>query len=130
MRGECVAAGRQLQLSVASLGARARQDRASSGVELTALQAQLREKLREAMQLQGRWDAEKLELNSRYSQSNHSPLHPFKVHPQVLSTTGTHPSLNSTHPSFNPGYSPIIQLRVLTHHSTLGTPPCIELRVG
>uniref|UniRef100_A0A8C4ZD29 Rootletin-like coiled-coil domain-containing protein n=1 Tax=Gadus morhua TaxID=8049 RepID=A0A8C4ZD29_GADMO len=65
MRVDCVATGRQLKQSVASLGARALQDSASSGVELTALQAQLREKLREAMQLQGRWDAEKVELNSR-----------------------------------------------------------------
>ena len=113
MRVDCVATGRQLKQSVASLGARALQDSASSGVELTALQAQLREKLREAMQLQGRWDAEKVELNSRYGQ-----VQPFMIRPRAV---------NSTHPSLNPGYSPIIQPRVLTHHSTPGTHPFIEL---
>ncbi|KAG7268547.1 hypothetical protein CRUP_015838 [Coryphaenoides rupestris] len=68
MRGDCVAAGRQLQLSCVSLEARARQDSASSGVEVTTLQTQLREKLRDAMQLQGHWDAEKVELNSRIAE--------------------------------------------------------------
>ena len=123
MRGECVAAGRQLQQSVASLGARARQDSASSGVELTALQAQLREKLREAMQLQGRWDAEKLELNSRsVSQITHPCIHSRYTPkccqlrgPTHHSTPLTRHSTPGTHPSFNYGYSPIIQLWVLPH---------------
>lgn len=65
MRGECVAAGRQLHVACMNLEARVTQESTSSGVEMSALERQLKDKLKEAMQLQGRWDAEKVELNSR-----------------------------------------------------------------
>lgn len=64
MRGECVAAGRQLHSVFMDLEAGA-VERSSPGAETAALETQLKDKLREAMQLQGRWDAEKVELNSR-----------------------------------------------------------------
>lgn len=67
MRGECVAASHQLHVACMNLEARVTQDSSSSGMEMSALERQLKDKLREAMQLQGRWDAEKVELNSRYS---------------------------------------------------------------
>lgn len=65
MRGECVAASRQLHVACMNLEAKVRQESTSSGVEMSALERQLKDKLKEAMQLQGRWDAEKVELNSR-----------------------------------------------------------------
>ncbi|XP_038842635.1 putative ciliary rootlet coiled-coil protein 2 [Salvelinus namaycush] len=48
-----------------SLEARVTPHIAPSGLEVSELERQLRDKLKEAMQLQGRWDAEKVELNSR-----------------------------------------------------------------
>lgn len=65
MRGECVDASRQLQVACMSLEASVMQGSTSGGLGMSALERQLKEKLREAMQLQGRWDAEKVELNSR-----------------------------------------------------------------
>lgn len=65
MRGECVVASRQLHVACMNLEAKVTQESTSSGVEMSALERQLKDKLKEAMQLQGRWDAEKVELNSR-----------------------------------------------------------------
>ncbi|XP_032382850.1 rootletin [Etheostoma spectabile] len=65
MRGECVAASRQLNVACMNLEVRVTQESTSSGVEMSALERQLKDKLKEAMQLQGRWDAEKVDLNSR-----------------------------------------------------------------
>lgn len=67
MRGECVAASQQLHVACMNMEARVTQESTSSGAEMSALERQLRVKLKEAMQLQGRWDAEKVELNSRWS---------------------------------------------------------------
>lgn len=65
MRGECVIASRQLRVACINLEASVIQESAPCGEEVSALERQLKEKLRETMQLQGRWDAEKVELNSR-----------------------------------------------------------------
>lgn len=65
MRGECVAASRQLHIACITLEAKVTQESTSSGGEMSALERQLKDKLKEVMQLQGRWDAEKVELNSR-----------------------------------------------------------------
>ncbi|XP_049578492.1 rootletin isoform X2 [Syngnathus scovelli] len=63
MRGECVAVGQQLRVACHHL--EATQESSPGGTEVSALEQQLKDKLREAMQLQGRWDAEKVELKSR-----------------------------------------------------------------
>ncbi|XP_061636081.1 rootletin isoform X2 [Phyllopteryx taeniolatus] len=65
MRGECAAADQLFRAACRHLEARATQESASGGEEVSVLEQQLKDKLREAMQLQGRWDAEKVELNSR-----------------------------------------------------------------
>ncbi|KAI9542517.1 hypothetical protein NQZ68_019199 [Dissostichus eleginoides] len=65
MRGECGTASRQLHVACMNLEARVTQESTSSGVEMSALESQLKEKLKEAMQLQGRWDTEKVKLNSK-----------------------------------------------------------------
>ncbi|XP_045079321.1 rootletin-like [Coregonus clupeaformis] len=65
IRGECVTASRRLHVACMSLEASVTQHSAPSGPEVSELERQLRDKLREAMQLQGHWDAEKVELNSR-----------------------------------------------------------------
>ncbi|XP_072771225.1 uncharacterized protein crocc2 [Nerophis lumbriciformis] len=65
MRGECAAASQQLHAVCQNLQSRGTQESASSGTEARTLERQLKTKLREAMQLQGRWDAEKVVLNSR-----------------------------------------------------------------
>ncbi|XP_034387086.1 rootletin [Cyclopterus lumpus] len=65
IRGECVATGRQLHVACMTTEAKVTQESTSSGVEMSTLDRQLKDKLKEAMQLQGRWDAEKVELNSR-----------------------------------------------------------------
>ncbi|XP_061895359.1 rootletin-like isoform X1 [Entelurus aequoreus] len=65
MRGECAAASQQLHAVCQNLQSRGTQESASSGTEAWTLERQLKTKLREAMQLQGRWDAEKVVLNSR-----------------------------------------------------------------
>lgn len=64
MNLECVAAIRQLHLACMNLDAKLAQE-SSSGVDMSVLEKQLKDKLREAMQLQGCWNAEKVELNSR-----------------------------------------------------------------
>ncbi|KAK5930141.1 hypothetical protein CgunFtcFv8_026404 [Champsocephalus gunnari] len=65
MRGECGAASRQLHVACMDLEARVTQESTSSGVEVSALESQLKDTLTEAMQLQGRWDTERVELNSK-----------------------------------------------------------------
>ncbi|KAL2090414.1 hypothetical protein ACEWY4_015102 [Coilia grayii] len=64
MRAECVSVGRELRAACLSLELSVGEHSAPGGVEVSALEVQLRGKLRETMQLQARWDAEKLELNS------------------------------------------------------------------
>lgn len=66
MRGECVTASQQLHIACMNFEARVSQESSSSGVEMSALEKQLKNKLKEVMQLQGCWDAEKVELNSRW----------------------------------------------------------------
>lgn len=65
MRAECVAASQQLHVASMNLEAKVTQESTSSGVDMSALERQLKDKLKDVMQLQGRWDAEKVELNSR-----------------------------------------------------------------
>ncbi|XP_068447240.1 rootletin isoform X3 [Clinocottus analis] len=65
MRGECVAAGRQLHVTSMTTEVKVTQESTSRGLDMSTLERQLKDKLKEAMQLQGRWDAEKVELNSR-----------------------------------------------------------------
>lgn len=65
IHGECVTAIRQLHVACINVEARVTQANTSSGVEVSALERQLKDKLKEVMQLQGRWNAEKVELNSR-----------------------------------------------------------------
>lgn len=65
MRGECVAARQQLHVACMNLEAKVTQESSSSVAEVSALERQLKDKLREAMQLQGRWDAERVDLNAR-----------------------------------------------------------------
>ncbi|XP_072540199.1 uncharacterized protein crocc2 isoform X4 [Salminus brasiliensis] len=65
IHGEFANAKQQLHLACMSLQAGMSEHSAPAGLEVSALERQLRDKLREAMQLQGRFDAEKVELNSR-----------------------------------------------------------------
>lgn len=65
MREECVTTSRQLHVACITLEARVTQKSASSGLEVSAVERQLKAKLTEVMKLQGRWDAEKVELKSR-----------------------------------------------------------------
>lgn len=69
MRAECSVAGRRLHVACVNLEASMSQPRSPASSGVSALENQLRDKLREAMQLQARFDAEKVELNSRYSMS-------------------------------------------------------------
>nr|XP_061790393.1 rootletin-like [Nerophis lumbriciformis] len=68
MRSECATACQQLLFACRHL--EATQESAPDGAEVSLLERQLKDKLREAMQLQGRWDAEKVELNSRIMELN------------------------------------------------------------
>ncbi|KAG9341573.1 hypothetical protein JZ751_019086 [Albula glossodonta] len=68
MRAECVTVSRHLHTACMNLEVSLPQHSAPSGQEVSALEKQLRDKLREAMQLQGCWDKEKVELNSRISE--------------------------------------------------------------
>lgn len=65
MRTECVAATQQLHAACMNLEARVTQGSPCGGVEMSALERQLKDKLKEAMQLQAQCDAEKVKLNSR-----------------------------------------------------------------
>lgn len=65
MREECVTTSRQLHVACITLEARVTRTSASSGMEVSAVERQLEAKLTEVMKLQGRWDAEKVELKSR-----------------------------------------------------------------
>lgn len=62
MRGECAAVSQLLHATCQNLETRIPQ---KSGSEKSALEMQLKDKLKETMQLQVSWDAEKVELNSR-----------------------------------------------------------------
>lgn len=65
MRGECAAASRQLHVACMNLQTAKSEHNPTAGLEVSVLERELRDKLREAMKLQGRFDAEKVELNSR-----------------------------------------------------------------
>lgn len=65
MRREYVAASQQLHVACMNIEAKVTQESTSSGVDMSDLEGRLKDKLKEAMQLQCRWDAEKVELNSR-----------------------------------------------------------------
>lgn len=65
MREECVTTSRQLHVACITVEARVTQMSTLSGVEASSVKRQLKAQLTEVMKLQGRWDAEKVELNSR-----------------------------------------------------------------
>ncbi|KAM8874513.1 uncharacterized protein crocc2 isoform 2-T2 [Spinachia spinachia] len=65
MSGEYVAISRQLHVACMNIEAKVTQESTSSGVDMLTLEGRLKDRLKEAMQLQSRWDAEKVQLNSR-----------------------------------------------------------------
>lgn len=65
MRGEYASVSRRLHAACMSLEAAVSVKNASTGLEVSALERQLSDKLREAMQLQARFNVEKIEFNSR-----------------------------------------------------------------
>ncbi|XP_028817168.1 rootletin isoform X3 [Denticeps clupeoides] len=65
MRMECVSAGRRLNGACLSLEFSSSHNSSPMGMESSMRDTQLMEKLKETMQLQACWDAEKMELNSR-----------------------------------------------------------------
>ncbi|KAL1023371.1 hypothetical protein UPYG_G00039950 [Umbra pygmaea] len=65
MRGECVTLSHCLHLACMSLETSVSPYSTPSGLEVSELERKLRDTLRDTMQLQGRWDTEKVELNSR-----------------------------------------------------------------
>lgn len=65
MRGEYVLVSRRLHAACSNLEAAVSEQNASTGLEVSALERQLRDKLREAMQLQAVFNVEKMEFNSR-----------------------------------------------------------------
>ncbi|KAF6724225.1 Rootletin [Oryzias melastigma] len=73
MLAECAAVSRLLQAACTGFEARLAEEGACSRV--TALERQLREKLKEAMQLQAGWDAQKVQLNSRIQEMTDAVQH-------------------------------------------------------
>uniref|UniRef100_A0AAV2KTB0 Rootletin-like coiled-coil domain-containing protein n=1 Tax=Knipowitschia caucasica TaxID=637954 RepID=A0AAV2KTB0_KNICA len=69
MRGECVGVSRELHGVCLNLEASFVKESTPCGEE-SEPELQLRRKLKDAMQLQGRWDAEKVELSSRMLELN------------------------------------------------------------
>lgn len=65
MRSKCVAVSQQLHVACVNFEARVTEESTCSVVEVSALEKQLKEKLKEAMRLQTQWEAEKIALNSR-----------------------------------------------------------------
>lgn len=65
MREECVSTSRQLHVACTTLGTRITKESTTSDLDASAVETELKAKLTEVMKLQGRWDAEKVELNSR-----------------------------------------------------------------
>lgn len=65
MRGEYVSVSRKLHMACMNLEAAVGKKNASTGLEVSALERQLKDKLREAMQLQACFNVEKMEFNSR-----------------------------------------------------------------
>ncbi|GAA6105892.1 rootletin isoform X1, partial [Tachysurus ichikawai] len=65
MRGEYASMSRRLHAACMSLEAVESEKNASTGLEVSALERQLKDKLREAMQLQAHFNIEKMEFNSR-----------------------------------------------------------------
>lgn len=66
MRGECASVSRRLHATCLNLEAAVSEQNASTGLEVSAMERQLRDKLREVMQLQACITSEKMECNSRY----------------------------------------------------------------
>ncbi|XP_061680966.1 rootletin isoform X3 [Syngnathoides biaculeatus] len=65
MRGECAAADQIFRAACRQLEVRTTQENTLGDKEVSVVEQELKDKLQEAMQFQGRWDAEKVELNSR-----------------------------------------------------------------
>lgn len=65
MRGECAAVSQLLRVACRNFKTRVTEKSPGGGSEMSALELQLKEKLKETIQLQVSWDAEKVELNSR-----------------------------------------------------------------
>lgn len=65
MRGEYASVSRRLQAACMNLEAAINEQNASTGLEVSAIEKQLRDKLREVMQHQAHFNVEKMELNSR-----------------------------------------------------------------
>ncbi|KAK3557445.1 hypothetical protein QTP70_026623 [Hemibagrus guttatus] len=65
MRGEYASVSRRLHAACMSLEAAVSEKNASTGLEVSALERHLRDKLREAMQLQAHFNVEKMEFNTR-----------------------------------------------------------------
>lgn len=65
MRSECVAVWLQLHGACVNFKAGGAEESARGGVEVSALEKQLKDKLKEAMGLQAQWEAEKMQLSSR-----------------------------------------------------------------
>ncbi|RVE73900.1 hypothetical protein OJAV_G00035780 [Oryzias javanicus] len=73
MLAECAAVSRLLRAACTGLEARLAEESACGRV--TVLEMQLREKLKEAMQLQAGWDAQKVQLNSRINEMTDAVQH-------------------------------------------------------
>ncbi|XP_013866473.1 rootletin isoform X2 [Austrofundulus limnaeus] len=65
MRSECVAVRLQLHGACVNFKAGGTGESACGGVEVSVLEKQLKDKLKETMGLQAQWEAEKMQLNSR-----------------------------------------------------------------
>lgn len=65
MREDCVNTSRQLLVACTTLEAQITRQSSRSDLDALAVETELKAKLTEVMKLQGRWDAEKVELNSR-----------------------------------------------------------------
>lgn len=65
MRGEYASVSKRLHAACVNLEAAISEQNASTGLEVSTMEKQLRDKLREVMQLQACFNVEKMELNSR-----------------------------------------------------------------
>lgn len=65
MRGEYASVSQRLHAACMNLQAAVSEQNASTGLEVSAMEMQLRDKLREVMQLQARFNVEKMEFSCR-----------------------------------------------------------------
>lgn len=65
IRGEYASVSRRLHVACINLDAAVSEQNTSTGLEVSTLERQLRDKLKEAMQLQAHFNVEKMEFNSR-----------------------------------------------------------------